>query len=81
MFTFSLIHCKAENTELILRYMVSNEYLEDQGAKDALSNEAVTVMRLLKELLALTLEYLYETSISVSVTGPSSHGLLSLYYS
>ena len=83
MFTFNLAYHyhSTENLELILRYMVSNEKPEDQGPKeDALGNEAVTLMRLLQEFRALTLEQLYEISISMSVTCTSSHGSLSLYY-
>lgn len=60
--------------------MVNNEKLEDEGLKeDALANEAVTVMRLLQNLLALTLGQLYEISMSVTCTG--SHRSLSLYHS
>lgn len=62
--------------------MVSNEKLEDEGPKeDAFANEAVTVMGLLQNLLALTLGQLYEISISMSVTCTGSHRSLSLYHS
>lgn len=44
---------KAENLELIVRFVVSNEKPENQGPKeDALGNKAI--MRLLQEFLALT---------------------------
>lgn len=81
-FLSGMSHHRAENLELILKYVVSNEKLEDQGPKeDAFGNDVVTVMRLLQELLALALGQLYEISVSISVTCTSSHGSLSLYYS